>query len=104
MKRAIPIITTVWLILYGINLYSQSRIVFTSNNNGTPKFWTMRTDSLTVYHSISDPLDAIAPYQGNDEGPIMVSHNGNYYSFLSDRFDAGTSGWAALTIVKSDFS
>jgi hypothetical protein len=64
----------------------------------------MNADSAFVYHSISDQLDAIAPYTGSDHVPITVSYDGNWYAFTSTRFDNENGGWSDLVIVKSDYT
>ena len=92
------IITLFWSNNY---LFSQNYIVFSTYND---KFWYMNADSAFVYHSISDSLDAIAPYSGSDKVPITVSHDGNWYAFRSTRFDNENGGWGDLVIVKSDYS
>ena len=85
--------------------FSQNQVVFTSTTNDTVhKFWRVNVDTPFVFDNISEKLDLIAPLQGNDFGPITVSHDGNWYAFTSQRFDVDAQGWAALTITNSDFT
>lgn len=95
-------LSLVWLSQY--KGFAQSQIVFTSSTNDTVnKFWRVNVDTPLVFDNISERLDLIAPLQGKDYGPITVSHDGNWYAFTSERFNADVQGWAALTIIKSDF-
>ena len=106
MKKLFYIfVFTLVLIDYSTASYCQNQVVFTSTTNDTiHKFWRVNVDSPFVFDNISQRLDLIAPLQGQDYGPITVSHDGNWYAFTSQRFDIDAQGWAALTITNSDFS
>lgn len=95
-------LSLVWLSQY--KGFAQSQIVFTSSTNDTiNKFWRVNVDTPFIFDNISQRLDMIAPLQGKDYGPVTVSHDGNWYAFTSERFDADAQGWAALTMINSDF-
>ena len=99
------IILLIAIIFIPVFTFAQSRIVFTAvSGDDSYIFCSVNTDAPFIYENISAHLDSIAPYQGSDSGPIVISHDGNWYSFLSTRFDPDAQGWEALTIVKSDFS
>ncbi|MFH0867666.1 MAG: T9SS type A sorting domain-containing protein [Bacteroidota bacterium] len=104
---------TIFKIVFSVSLlwlsqykgFAQSQVVFTSSTNDTVnKFWRVNVDTPFIFDNISQRLDLIAQLQGKDYGPVTVSHDGNWYAFKSERFDADAQGWAALTIINSDFS
>lgn len=100
----ISVFTAILTCLSNI-VFTQNQVVFTSLTNDTiHEFWRVNVDTPFVFDNISQKLDMIAPLQGKDYGPIIVSHDGNWYAFTSERFDADAQGWAALTITNSDFS
>ena len=106
MKTRFKIILSICLVaLFGISGYSQQQLVFTGIKSDTiHEFWRVNIDSPFVFDNISSRLNAIAPFSGQDFGPVSVSHDGSWYAFTSQRFDADAQGWAALTITSSDFS
>lgn len=105
MKKLISLAFIVGSTILGTLSYAQNLIVFTSSTNETNhKFWRVNTATPYIYENISQKLDSIAPFEGEDFGPITISHDGNWYSFLSERFDEDTQGWAALTVTNTNLS
>ncbi|MCX6182728.1 MAG: T9SS type A sorting domain-containing protein [Bacteroidetes bacterium] len=80
------------------------QIVFTALNNSVQEYWKVNTALPAVYTKISDSLDAHASYAGKHQGPISISHTGNYYVFQSERFATDIDGYEAITICKTDFT
>lgn len=84
---------------------AQTTIVFTSNGNPDgDNYWSVDPASPYVYHSISQELNDIAPLNGDDDGVITISSDGEWYAFSSERFDSQGEGWSVLTVVKTDMS
>ncbi len=102
----IPFVILIVLNSIGKELIAQNYIVFTSSahNDSVHKFWRIRADLPVVLENISQKLDVIAPFSGNDYGPITVSHDGKWYSFKSDRFGVNAGAGAVLTVIDSSFS
>ncbi|MEI7595528.1 MAG: hypothetical protein WCK02_07265 [Bacteroidota bacterium] len=82
---------------------AQSFVVFTASQNSGSVFYKVNADDGNSLVNLSEKLNLIAPLAGNDYGPICVSTNGLYYTFLSERFDADCQGWACLCYVDSNF-
>ncbi len=104
MKKSLTFLFS-FLFILPVWMQAQSTIVFTAvTTDGSTLFCSVNSNQPFAYKNISRSLDSIAPYPGDDAGPITVSHDGMWYSFLSTRFDADAQGWEALTLVKTDFS
>jgi hypothetical protein len=54
--------------------------------------WRIDASPGAAPESLSTVLDPVAPYPGNDFGPISVSPDGAWYVFQSERFDAAAQG------------
>ncbi len=93
------------MLVFKLTAISQTQIVFTAvTGDDTYRFFRVDTGIPFVYEDLSAKIDSIAPYQGEDEGPLIISHDANWFVFNSDRFDNQAQGWPALTIIKSDWS
>lgn len=81
-----------------------SQIVFTSDSVGTANFWSVIATQGALPLELTPFINAHAVLPGNNQGPINVSHNGQWYAFLSERFDNACVGWSCLTVADSNFA
>lgn len=78
----------------------------TSTAAGQPVLWRMQAKPGGILENLSARFDALAPpnLPGAHRGPISISPDGEWYVFKSERFDAGSQGWAGLTLARSDLT
>ena len=91
--------------LPGGNLCAQTggQITFqTTTQLGDRILWRIPSDSGSSPEDLTARLDSISLYPGTHRGPISVSPDGAWYTFLSERFDSNSQGWHGLTIVRAD--
>ena len=82
-----------------------SQIVFEADSgNGGYSFWSVLAVPGAKPLNLTTLIDAKATQSGRNDGPINVSHNGKWYSFVSEQFDADCGGWGCLTVADSNFN
>ncbi len=81
-----------------------SQIVFESDTGSTTNFWSVIATPGALPLELTPFINAQAVLPGNNQGPITISHNGQWYAFLSERFDNACAGWSCLTIADSNFA
>lgn len=99
------IFATCFILFNGLS-FAQS-VYFTSRNTQDEDvFFKVDVNLPFVYENITDVINSNALYSGINKGPLIVSHNGNFLIFQSDRFANSTitGGYEAITICSSDFS
>lgn len=91
-------------VFLNITTYSQnSQIVFQSDTGSTTSLWSVLAVPGAVPVELTPFINAQATQAGNNYGPVNVSHNGKWYTFQSERFDADCNGWHCLTLADSAF-
>ena len=79
------------------------QVTFTQEGASGDILWRIEAKKGATPENVSALLDPIAPFSGEDEGPIKVSRNGEWYVFASERFDADAAGWPGLVVVAHHF-
>ncbi|MCX6187860.1 MAG: hypothetical protein NTU43_12875, partial [Bacteroidetes bacterium] len=101
------------LILFAIGLLSntvfaqQSQIVFQSDSNGKYSLWSVLDVQGASPVELTPLINAHAIQSGNNFGPINVSPDGKWYTFVSERFEADCSsltGGNCLTVADFNFA
>jgi hypothetical protein len=104
-RKKIPllIVCILFSILHFVSAQSSGQITFQATTSlGQVKLWRVQAAANSPLTDISSQLDGIATHPGGHKGPIIVSPDGAWYVFLSERFDVNSQGWHGLTLARAD--